>query len=143
MLRLTIKNLAANPETRAIATLGPLPADAFYLFVDEAARPPGHILHVTHDTSPAIFERIRRGYTVQAIDQQPYLQGYLTVVFLYLQVEYGLTLARRYVRMLGGDIQLEYRQSDITALTICMPFRKAASEIVMPSKNAEPKAGAA
>lgn len=54
---------------------------------------PGEILHVTHDTSPAIFERIKGGYTVQAIDQQPYFQGYLTVVFLYLNKEYGLSLA--------------------------------------------------
>jgi simple sugar transport system substrate-binding protein len=81
----------AHPETRAIATLGPLPADAFYLFLDE--KDPGPILHVTHDTSPAIFQRIRQGHTLQAIDQQPYLQGYLTVLFLYLNREYGLSLA--------------------------------------------------
>jgi signal transduction histidine kinase/predicted nucleic acid-binding Zn-ribbon protein len=59
-------------------------------------------------------------------------------------MQYGLTLAKRYVRLLGGDIVLEYRQSDITALTINLPFKKAASEIVMPGKNsAESKAGAA
>lgn len=55
----------------------------------------GAILHVTHDTSPAIFERIRDGMTLQAIDQQPYLQGYLTVVFLYLHRTLGLALAPR------------------------------------------------
>ena len=53
----------------------------------------GAILHVTHDTSPAIFERIRDGMTLQAIDEQPYLQGYLTVVFLYLHRTLGLALA--------------------------------------------------
>jgi len=83
----------SHPQTRAIATLGPLPADAFYLYADEQGKQPGEILHVTHDTSPAIFQHIRRGYTLQAIDQQPYLQGYLTVVFLYLHRKYGLTLA--------------------------------------------------
>ena len=82
-----------HPQTNAIATLGPLPADAFYLFADEAGKAPGDILHATHDTSPAIFNRIRDGYTVQAVDQQPYLQGYLTVVFLYLHKEFGLSLA--------------------------------------------------
>ena len=83
----------SHPEANAIATLGPLPADALYLFLEEEGKKPGEILHTTHDTSPAIFNHIREGYTIQAIDQQPYLQGYLTVVFLYLQKEYGLSLA--------------------------------------------------
>lgn len=84
----------AHPQTNAIATLGPLPADAFYLYTEEEGKKPGDILHATHDTSPAIFEHIRKGYTVQAVDQQPYLQGYLTVSFLYLNHAYGLTLAQ-------------------------------------------------
>ena len=84
----------AHPQTNAIATLGPLPADAYYLLVEEEGKQVGDILHATHDTSPAIFEHIRKGYTVQAVDQQPYLQGYLTVSFLYLNNAYGLTLAQ-------------------------------------------------
>lgn len=83
----------AHPDSRAIATLGPLPADAFYLYADDMGLEPGDVLHVTHDTSAAIFERIRSGLTLQAIDQQPYLQGYLTVVFLYLHNTLGLSLA--------------------------------------------------
>ena len=83
-----------HPETNAIATLGPLPADAFYLLLEEEGKEAGEILHVTHDTSTAIFDHIRSGYTVQAVDQQPYLQGYLTVSFLYLNNAYGLTLAQ-------------------------------------------------
>ncbi|MGA1198124.1 MAG: substrate-binding domain-containing protein, partial [Candidatus Latescibacterota bacterium] len=34
-----------HPQTNAIATLGPLPADAFYLFVEEEGKAPGEILH--------------------------------------------------------------------------------------------------
>jgi simple sugar transport system substrate-binding protein len=83
----------SHPNSNAIATLGPLPADAFYLFVEESGRPAGEIIHATHDTSPAIFERIRDGFTVQAVDQQPYLQGYLTVSLLYLNKTFGLSLA--------------------------------------------------
>ena len=83
----------AHPESNAIATLGPLPADAFYLYVDDLGLEPEEILHATHDTSPAIFERIADGFTVQAIDQQPYLQGYLTVALLFLNREFGLSLA--------------------------------------------------
>jgi len=58
-------------------------------------------------------------------------------------MQYGLTLARRYIRMLGGEIALEYRQSDITALMIDFPFKKVESEIVMPKQNNEREAGAA
>ena len=58
-------------------------------------------------------------------------------------MQYGLTLAQRYIRMLGGEIVLEYRESDTTTLTIDFPFKKVASEIVMPSKDAEVKKGAA
>ena len=73
--------------------MGPLPPDAFYLYVDDLGLEPEEILHATHDTSPAIFERIADGFTVQAIDQQPYLQGYLTVALLFLNREFGLSLA--------------------------------------------------
>jgi PAS domain S-box-containing protein len=58
-------------------------------------------------------------------------------------MKYGLSLARRYVLMLGGNIELEYRQGGVTALVIDFPFKKVASEIVMPGKDADTKAGAA
>ena len=83
----------SHPDANAIATLGPLPADAFYLFIEEESIKPGQIFHATHDTSPTIFNHIENGYTVQTVDQQPYLQGYLTVVALYLNKEFGLSLA--------------------------------------------------
>jgi PAS domain S-box-containing protein len=58
-------------------------------------------------------------------------------------MNYGLTLARRYARMLGGEIALEYRQGNVTALTIDFPFKKVDSGIVMPGQDGERKAGAA
>ena len=58
-------------------------------------------------------------------------------------MKYGLTLARRYVRMLGGEVSFEYRQGDVTALTIDIPFKKVESEIVMPEKDDEKIVGAA
>jgi simple sugar transport system substrate-binding protein len=41
---------------------------------------------VTFDTNPAVIEAIKRGTIVWAIDQQPYLQGYLAVDSLSLYV---------------------------------------------------------
>jgi hypothetical protein len=45
--------------------------------------------------------------------------------------------------MLHGDIKLDYRQGDVTALTVELPFTKVASEILMPGKDDEAEAGAA
>jgi len=58
-------------------------------------------------------------------------------------LQYGLTLVQRLVRMLGGEIAVEYRQGDITALTIDFPFKKVDSEIVMPRQDDEREVGAA
>ncbi|RKX36471.1 MAG: hypothetical protein DRP64_18620, partial [Verrucomicrobia bacterium] len=58
-------------------------------------------------------------------------------------MQYGLTLVQRLVRMLGGEIAVEYRQGDITALTIDFPFKKVDSEIVMPRQDDEREVGAA
>lgn len=109
-----------HPQTNAIATLGPLPADAFYLFLEEEGREAGEILHVTHDTSTAIFDHIRSGYTVQAVDQQPYLQGYLTVSFLYLNNAYGLTLAQD---VLTGPFAIDAANVDRISRLVADGFR--------------------
>ena len=39
---------------------------------------------VTFDTNPAVIEAISRGTIQWAVDQQPYLQGYLAVDSLWL-----------------------------------------------------------
>ncbi len=109
-----------HAHTNAIATLGPLPADAFYLFFEEAGKKPGEILHVTHDTSTSIFDHIKKGYTVQTVDQQPYLQGYLTVSFLYLHNEYGLTLARD---VLTGPFSINATNVDRIAKLMAAGYR--------------------
>ena len=43
-----------------------------------------------------IYEMIQSGYLVQAIDQQPYLQGFETIMWLYLNSQFALSP--------GGDI---------------------------------------
>ncbi|MEN7973519.1 MAG: PAS domain S-box protein [Verrucomicrobiota bacterium] len=59
-------------------------------------------------------------------------------------MQYGLTIAQKHVQMMGGEISLDYRHGDITALTVDFPFKKTVSEIAMPSqKDKEQEAGAA
>jgi simple sugar transport system substrate-binding protein len=110
----------AHPDAGAIATLGPLPADAFYLYADDMGLAAGEILHVTHDTSAQIFERIRSGITLQAIDQQPYLQGYLTVVFLYLNRRFGLSLA---ADALTGPFVIDAANVELVAELVATGYR--------------------
>ncbi len=110
----------AHPDSRALATLGPLPADAFYLYADDMDLEAGQILHVTHDTSPAIFAAIGDGLTLQAIDQQPYLQGYLTVVFLYLHRTLGLALASD---ALTGPFVIDATNVDLVAGLVTEGYR--------------------
>ena len=60
-----------------------------------------------------------------------------------VDLKYGLTLARRYIGMLNGEITLEYREGGITSLTVQFPFQKVASEGATASSDDEEKAGAA
>jgi len=79
-----------HPTTTAINTLGPSPASAYYIYAKDAAVKPGAIFHTTHDTSTQIFENIQSGITFQAVDQQPYYQGFGTVEWLWLNLKYKL-----------------------------------------------------
>jgi simple sugar transport system substrate-binding protein len=81
---------AANPDTNAAFMLGPNPASSLNLYEQEAGRQPGEIFATVHDTSPEIFQMIRDGYLLQAVDQQPYLQGFETIMWLYLNSQYAL-----------------------------------------------------
>jgi simple sugar transport system substrate-binding protein len=83
----------ANPELDAVFSLGPLPSDAYYQFLDENGVDPSTILHGTFDLSPAILNAILDGRTLVAIDQQQYLQGFETIMWLYLNHNFGLAPA--------------------------------------------------
>lgn len=83
----------ANPDLDAVFSLGPLPSDAYYQFVDENGVDPSTILHGTFDLSPAIIGAIQDGRTLIAIDQQQYLQGFETIMWLYLNSNFGLAPA--------------------------------------------------
>jgi simple sugar transport system substrate-binding protein len=87
---------SANPDTNAAFFLGPNPSSSFNLYLQEAGRMPGEVYATTHDTSAEIYQMIKDGYLLQAIDQQPYLQGFETIMWLYLNSQFALAP--------GGDI---------------------------------------
>jgi simple sugar transport system substrate-binding protein len=84
----------ANPDTNAIFMLGPNPSSALNLYLNESGRT--DLFATTHDTSEEIFDMIEQGRLLQAIDQQPYLQGFETIMWLFLNSQYKLQP--------GGDI---------------------------------------
>jgi simple sugar transport system substrate-binding protein len=80
----------AHPETHAIFMFAPSPTSALHQYIQQAGLKPRQLYATTHDTSPEIFQMIRDGYLLQTIDQQPYMQGFQTIISLYLYRQYGL-----------------------------------------------------
>jgi simple sugar transport system substrate-binding protein len=87
---------AANADANAITLLGPNPSSSWNLAAQEMGLEPRQVYATTHDTSQEIYQMIQDGYLLQAIDQQPYLQGFETIMWLYLNSQFELAP--------GGDI---------------------------------------
>jgi len=73
--------LRKNPSTAAILTLGPNSAHPTLKAIAKLGLK-GKITMVTFDLSPEISAGIKDGTVAFAIDQQPYLQGYIPVAVL-------------------------------------------------------------
>lgn len=73
--------LRAHPKTQAILALGPNAAEPAIKVVEDLHLK-GAINFGTFDLSPAIIEGIKSGTIQYAIDQQPYLQGYMGIAAL-------------------------------------------------------------
>jgi simple sugar transport system substrate-binding protein len=84
-----IAHLRANPDTNGILTLGPTSAHPTLAALEQIGRA-GDIHFGTFDLSGEIAKAIKAGVIAFAIDQQPYLQGYLPVVILTNLARYGV-----------------------------------------------------
>ncbi|MFB9886764.1 sugar ABC transporter substrate-binding protein [Balneatrix alpica] len=81
--------LRQNSNTQAVLTLGPTSAEPTLRAVDKMGLG-GKIFFATFDLSEEIATGIKDGVINFAIDQQPYLQGYLPVMALTLYNRYGV-----------------------------------------------------
>ena len=81
--------ISANPDTGAILTLGPTSAHPTLRALEEMGLS-GEIFFGTFDLSSEIADGIKSGVIAFAIDQQPFLQGYLPVVILTNLTRYGV-----------------------------------------------------
>ncbi|GLR85898.1 sugar ABC transporter substrate-binding protein [Bradyrhizobium iriomotense] len=84
--------LAANPQTEAVLTLGPMTAIPTIKALKENGQA-GRIFFATFDLNPDISRAIKEGVIKFAIDQQPFLQGYLSLITLTNHLRYGVTPA--------------------------------------------------
>ena len=78
-----------HPDVDGILALGPNSAHPTLRYL-ERSRNAGDVFFATFDLSGQIAEAIKAGHIDFAIDQQPYLQGYMPVIMLSLYHRYGI-----------------------------------------------------
>jgi len=88
--------LDSDPEIDTVMALGASLAGEPAVTAVEAIGRGGEVTIGSFDLSGSFLQSVADGKAAFAVDQQQYLQGYLPVVFLALQAEYGL--------MPGGDV---------------------------------------
>jgi simple sugar transport system substrate-binding protein len=82
--------LASHPGTDGILTLGPNSADPVIKYLRDTGSAPNFKSVISFDLDSDISQAIKDGIMEAAIDQQPYLQGYLPIVLLTQYVRYGV-----------------------------------------------------
>lgn len=83
--------LKKHPETNVVFTqgcFGPAPSGKA---VRLAGYKPGEVIVVGYDIPPSTAAEMKKGYVTFVIDQQPYLQGFVPVMQLYLMKKYGFS----------------------------------------------------
>lgn len=82
--------LRANPETDTVFTGNMLRAEALVVRLqDEGIRPGRDVRISTFGLEPSTVEMLRAGQIDFSVDEQPYLQGFLGVTYMYLHLKYG------------------------------------------------------
>jgi simple sugar transport system substrate-binding protein len=93
-LSVTLTRVAAylqgHPETDAVISLGSMPNEMAPKAIAELGLT-GKVITGGFDISEGIYRDIKDGRTLYGVDQQPYSQGFLTVVMLYLAAAKGQT----------------------------------------------------
>jgi len=89
---ITAAYLKAHPETDAIFCSNTLRTETIVPRLEaDGVRVGVDVKIAQMDSSPKILEYIKEGKVMFTMDQQQYLQGYLGVLFAYLNAKYGFT----------------------------------------------------
>jgi len=86
--------LIADPSIDAVITLAAWAADAAASSIDQQSKT-GKIELGTFDMSASVLDRISKGTQTFAIDQQPYLQGFLATSMLFANLKFGTAIATK------------------------------------------------
>lgn len=86
--------LIADPGIDAVITLAAWAADAAASAIEQLGKSEDVRLG-TFDMSASVLERIAAGTQTMAIDQQPYLQGFLSTSMLFSHIKFGTELATK------------------------------------------------
>ena len=81
--------LSAHPETNAYFDTGFWHAGVACVLADRKV-PPGKVLLGGFDLVPEVLEQMKKGYVQVQVDQQPYMQGFMPVMEVYLAKTVGL-----------------------------------------------------
>ena len=84
--------LVKDGSVDAIITLAAWAADSAASAIEQAGKN-GKVQLGTFDMSPAVLDRIKGGTQTFAIDQQPYLQGFLATTMLAANIDFGTNIA--------------------------------------------------
>ncbi|MEY2604216.1 MAG: simple sugar transport system substrate-binding protein [Verrucomicrobiota bacterium] len=98
--------LQKNPDVEGILALGPAGAEPALQAIEESGKV-GKIKFGTFDLSPTVLQAIDKKQMEFAIDQQQYLQGYLSVMIMANYIKYGLLPANDVVLTGPGFVTAE------------------------------------
>ena len=84
--------LGANPDTTAYFDTGYWHAAVARVLADRGVEP-GKVLLGGFDLVPEVVEQMKTGYVQVQVDQQPYMQGFMPVMQVYLSKTVGLAPA--------------------------------------------------
>jgi simple sugar transport system substrate-binding protein len=98
--------LQKNPDVEGILALGPAGAEPALQAIEESGKA-GKIKFGTFDLSPTVLQAIDKKQMEFAIDQQQYLQGYLSVMIMANYIKYGLLPANDVVLTGPGFVTAE------------------------------------
>ena len=84
--------LNAHPDTTAYFDTGFWHAGVARVLADRGV-PPGKVLLGGFDLVPEVLQQMKKGYVQVQIDQQPYMQGFMPVMEVYLTKTVGLAPA--------------------------------------------------
>ena len=79
----------AHPDVKLMVFDGGGTTAAAEDYIKAIGKKPGEIIVIGFDLTPGSVKAIKDGYLQLVIDQQPYLQGFLTVLNLFLSKKYG------------------------------------------------------